>query len=326
MLTSRSVSLTPPQYRAALALAEAIIPGSASIPAADEATFARACEVVGEFHPTLARAWATAQRALDAASVAWTGRAFHALDASRQDELLLRWQRDPRLKGALSLVALVYKFVHFDRPEVYGALGGKLNVVRDLEQPRWLAQVQRADTCSEDDLTCDVVVVGTGAGGAVVGRELADRGFAVLFLEEGEHYRRDAFDGSSVSAHRRFYRGAFSVGNVPIPIFVGRLVGGSTAINGGTCFRTPPWVLDRWCDELGTDELSPSAMQPFSSGSSVSSRCSRRLVSRSARSPTSWRAGATPSAGAIRRLPAMRPGATVGAFAISGAAPTPGAE
>lgn len=263
MLTTPTVSLSAPQYRAGLALAEAIIPGSLSIPAADEATLARACEVVAEFHPTLARAWAAAQQALDAASIAWTGRAFHVLDAPRQDELLHRWQRDPRLKGALSLVSLVYKFVHFDRPEVYGALGGKLNVVRDLDQPRWLAQVQRADSCGEDELACDVVVVGTGAGGAVVGRELADRGFAVLFLEEGEHYRRDAFDGSSVSAHRRFYRGAFSVGNVPIPIFVGRLVGGSTAINGGTCFRTPPWVLDRWCDNLGTDELSPSAMQPF---------------------------------------------------------------
>jgi choline dehydrogenase-like flavoprotein len=261
-LQSNGASLTPHQYRAGLALAEAIIPGSRWIPAADEATFARACEVVGEFHPTLARAWGAAQRAFDAASIAFTGKPFHALDASKQDELLFRWQRDPVLKPALSLVSLVYKFVHFDRPEVYGALGGKLNVVRDLDRPRWLAQVQRADSFADDDVECDVVVVGTGAGGAVVGRELADRGLAVLFLEEGEHYRRDSFDGSSVSAHRRFYRGAFSVGNVTMPIFVGRLVGGSTAINGGTCFRTPPWVLDRWCDEMGTDELSPAAMLP----------------------------------------------------------------
>jgi choline dehydrogenase-like flavoprotein len=260
--STHAAPLSAPQYRAGLALAEAIIPGSSRVPAADETTLERAREVVAEFHPMMGRAWAAAQRALDAACIAYAGRPFHALDAARQDALLARWQRDPRLKGALSLVSLVYKFVHFDRPEVYGALGGKLNVVRDLESPRWLSQVQRIDTCVED-LECDVVVVGTGAGGAVVGRELADRGLAVLFLEEGEHYRRDSFDGSSVSAHRRFYRGAFSVGNVPMPIFVGRLVGGSTAINGGTCFRTPPWVLDRWCDQLGTDELSPAAMQPF---------------------------------------------------------------
>jgi choline dehydrogenase-like flavoprotein len=47
-----------------------------------------------------------------------------------------------------------------------------------------------------------------------------------------------------------------------MPIFMGRLVGGSTAVNGGTCFRTPEWVLDRWCEELGTDALSPAAMTP----------------------------------------------------------------
>jgi choline dehydrogenase-like flavoprotein len=103
-------------------------------------------------------------------------------------------------------------------------------------------------------------VIGTGAGGAVVGKELADRGLAVVFVEEGEHYRRDAFGGSAVEAHHRFYRAAVAVGNAAMPIFIGRLVGGSTAINGGTCFRTPPWVLDRWCADLGTSDFAPDAM------------------------------------------------------------------
>jgi choline dehydrogenase-like flavoprotein len=254
---------TASERRAGLALAEAIIPGSRTIPAADEGTFDRADELVSELHPTLARAWNIALRGLDAASVAYTGRPFHALGAREQDELVTRWQRDPVLKSPLGLAAIVYKFVHFDRREVYETLGGQLNVVSSLEQPRWLSQVHRADGWKEGDLECDVVVVGTGAGGGVVGRELADRGHAVVFLEEGEHHRRDAFDGSSVTAHKRFYRAALSVGNAPMPIFVGRLVGGSTAINGGTCLRAPSWMLDRWCEELGTDELSPAKMAPL---------------------------------------------------------------
>jgi len=257
-------SLSPSQYRAGLALAEAIIPGSRTVPAADEETFARAQDVVREFHPTAVRAWGLALQALDAAAIARKGRPFHALGAGEQEELVARWQRDPVLRTPLGLVSLVYKFVHFDRPDVYGRMGGKLNVVRDLDKPRWLSQIHRAEAWQGgDDVECDVVVVGTGAGGAVVGRELAERGYAVVFVEEGEHHRRDAFDGSSVNAHKRFYRGAFSVGNVSIPIFVGRLVGGSTAINGGTCFRTPSWVLDRWCEESSTDELSPRAMAPY---------------------------------------------------------------
>jgi choline dehydrogenase-like flavoprotein len=251
------------QYRAALALAEAIIPGSSTVPSADEATVARAHEVVHAFHPALARAWRISQATLVAAAIAQTGRPFDALSAARQEALLRRWEDDPILKAALGLVALVYKFVHFDQQRVYGAMGGKLNVVSALETPRWLRQVHRAQDWAADDVECDVVVVGTGAGGGVVGKELADRGLAVVFVEEGEHHRRDAFDGSSIRAHQRFYRGAFSLGNVAMPVFMGRLVGGSTAINGGTCLRTPPWVLDRWCEELGTGDFTPSAMKPY---------------------------------------------------------------
>jgi choline dehydrogenase-like flavoprotein len=258
-----SPSLAGPPYRAALALAEAIIPGSPRVPAADEATVARAQEVVRDLHPSLVRAWGAALQAFDAAAVARTGRPFHALSAARQEELLARWWSDPVLKNPLSLLSLLFRFVHFDRGDVYDALGGKLNVVRGLENPQWMSQIHATAAWEQGDIECDVVVVGTGAGGGVVGRELADRGYAVVFVEEGEHHRRDAFDGRAVSAHKRFYRAAFSVGNAAIPIFVGRLVGGSTAINGGTCFRTPPWVLERWCDQVGTDDLSASSMAPY---------------------------------------------------------------
>jgi choline dehydrogenase-like flavoprotein len=251
------------QYRAALALAEAIIPGSAEIPGADERTVARAHDVVRDFHPALARAWRVAQATLAAAAVAQTGRPFNVLSALRQEQLLRRWADDPILKTPFELVSLVYKFVHFDDRAVYGSMGGKFNVVTGLENPRWLRQVHRAQEWKGDSLECDVVVVGTGAGGGVVGRELADHGLAVVFVEEGEHHRRDAFDGSSVRAHQRFYRGAFSVGNVAMPVFMGRLVGGSTAINGGTCLRAPPWVLDRWCEETQCDDFGPDAMRPY---------------------------------------------------------------
>jgi choline dehydrogenase-like flavoprotein len=257
-----SPSLAGPPYRAALAFAEAIIPGSPKVPGADEATVARAQEVVRDLHPSLVRAWGAALQAFDAAAVARTGKPFHSLDAVSQQELLLRWSADPVLKSPLSFLSLLFRFVHFDRGDVYASLGGKLNVVQGLESPRWLSQVHATSTWDQGELECDVVVVGTGAGGGVVGRELAERGYAVAFVEEGEHHRRDAFDGRAASAHKRFYRAAFSLGNAAIPIFVGRLVGGSTAINGGTCFRTPPWVLERWCDQMGTDEFTEEAMAP----------------------------------------------------------------
>jgi choline dehydrogenase-like flavoprotein len=254
--------ISPGYLRSALAVAETLLPGSARVPFADESTVAQVEEVVRAFDARLVPVWRAAVRTLDYAAILNGGRPLHALSSSEQDSVLRAWEAHPLLREPLAVVSAVLKLVHFDQPSVYTRIGGQPNRVLTLEQPRWLSGVHRAAEWDGDDtIECDVVVVGTGAGGAVVGSELAERGHAVVFVEEGEHHRRDSFDGSSVRAHQRFYRAAASVGNATIPILAGRLVGGSTAINTGTCYRTPSWVLDRWCSDLGSDELSPEAMR-----------------------------------------------------------------
>lgn len=256
--------LTPTQWRSALALAEAIIPGGGRVRRADEATLLEVERTLQHAHSYLGGVWANAAVALDHLAIASTGHRFRNLDHARQQALLHKWSGDPRLKGVLQAFAFAIKFAHFDRRDVYESLGGKLNVVKNLEPVRWTAQVVDATTYEgEEDVECEVVVVGTGAGGAVVGRELAERGYAVVFVEEGRLVRRDEFTGSSSKAHQELYRGGVAIGNNVMPVFMGRLVGGSTAVNGGTSFRTPPWVLDRWCEEMGTDAFTPSAMDRY---------------------------------------------------------------
>ncbi|HJL16935.1 MAG TPA: GMC family oxidoreductase [Sandaracinaceae bacterium LLY-WYZ-13_1] len=251
------------QRRVAVALAEAILPGSERIRPADERTVAATEQVVDHISPWASRAFKAALGLLDRAAIPSTGRRFHKLSRQRQQEVLARWERDPVLRGPLGAIAFAFKFTHFDTREVYESLGGRLNVVQNMEEPRWLGQfVEATDWDASEEIECEVAVVGTGAGGAVVGKELADRGYAVCFVEEGGHHRRDAFTGSSLQAHFDFYRGSLTLGNAPMPIFMGRLVGGSTAVNTGSCFRTPPWVLDRWCEELDTDEFEPERMRP----------------------------------------------------------------
>lgn len=249
--------------RATLALAEAIIPGTSTIPGADDTTVRDVTELVSRLSPKLARAWTSANRALDAAARLRTGRPFHALSAARQDALLARWEQDPLFRTPLALISTVYKVVHFDAPHVLRAMGARPRPPLPVTEPRWAEQVHPAGSWTGGDIDCDVVVIGTGAGGAVVGQALAERGHAVVFVEEGQLYHRHNFDGSMVRALSRFYRPAFSVGNASMPVMMGRMVGGSTAVNGGTAFRTPSWVLDRWCEEMGTDAFSPSRMEPY---------------------------------------------------------------
>jgi choline dehydrogenase-like flavoprotein len=105
-----------------------------------------------------------------------------------------------------------------------------------------------------EDLRCDVVVVGSGAGGASAARVLAEAGLDVVVLEEGEHHDARDFRTDPAHALRTLYReGGLTAcdGRPPIPLPVGRCVGGTTVINSGTAVRPPGDVLARWRDEHG---------------------------------------------------------------------------
>ena len=103
----------------------------------------------------------------------------------------------------------------------------------------------------EEDTTvrCQVVVIGSGAGGAVVAAELAERGVDVVILEAGSRVTADQLGRVPAQVLREQYLdGATTLafGRPSIPLPLGRTVGGTTTINSATCFRTPPRVLDRW--------------------------------------------------------------------------------
>ena len=111
----------------------------------------------------------------------------------------------------------------------------------------------------------DVVVVGSGAGGSVVAATLAESGASVMVLEEGPHVTIDDFEGPMFNRFQRFCRdnGMTQVwGRPPIPLPLGRVVGGTTVVNSGTCFRAPDRVLRRWESEFGVEGASPDALAP----------------------------------------------------------------
>ncbi len=101
---------------------------------------------------------------------------------------------------------------------------------------------------------CDVVVVGSGAGGAVAAATLAEAGLDVIVLEAGAHYNRDSYPGDHLEAIAELYRDGgltIAAGRPPIPVPVARALGGTTVINSGTCFRAPQPVLEDWEKRFG---------------------------------------------------------------------------
>ncbi len=117
------------------------------------------------------------------------------------------------------------------------------------------------------DLVYDVVVIGTGAGGAVFGTACANAGLKVCFLESGGgHTVGDYRKKTLIRATRDLYENnglQVAIGSPPILVPQGRVVGGSTVLNSAICFRPPDARLDEWATFVGDDRLKPAAMKPF---------------------------------------------------------------
>jgi choline dehydrogenase-like flavoprotein len=111
----------------------------------------------------------------------------------------------------------------------------------------------------------DVCIVGAGAGGAVAAAELAEGGARVVVLEQGPRHDADDFSARPVEMMARLYRDGgqgMTLGSPPILLPLGSGLGGTTLVNSGTCFRTPPAVLERWQREYGLLELSADLLDP----------------------------------------------------------------
>ena len=124
----------------------------------------------------------------------------------------------------------------------------------------------RSDYGRRLELSAEVVVVGSGAGGGVIAAELAEAGVDVLLIEEGGWYDTQDFTPDASAAIRRLYRdggASMTIGNPPVIFSEGRMVGGSTVINGGMSWRTPEAILARWQRDDGVDAIDPAAMDRY---------------------------------------------------------------
>ncbi len=114
------------------------------------------------------------------------------------------------------------------------------------------------------DESCDVCIVGSGAGGAVLAAELAARGLDVVVVEEGGHHTKADFTLQEADAYPMLYqdRGLRATADLAITVLQGRAVGGSTVVNWTTCFRTPSDILAHWESAHGVVGLDSASLAP----------------------------------------------------------------
>lgn len=181
---------------------------------------------------------------------------FSRLDPAAQEDFLHRLERSHlSLHHDLLLMAKLFSTLGYAvTPQVQGRIGFQIGCARaDGTLPEPAGSLGDTEPRGDGE-ECDVLIVGSGAGGAVAADTLAAAGLDVLVIEAGGHYNRDNYPSDHLEAISELYRDAgltIAEGRPPIPVPVAKVVGGTTVINSGTCFRAPDSVLEDWRQRFG---------------------------------------------------------------------------
>jgi choline dehydrogenase-like flavoprotein len=259
-----------------------------------QGTLDEVAALINSLAPTTRRALLAATDLLEHATRLQSGARFSALGVDDARTSLERWRSSP-IGVVVGLLRGLVVIGYYEQPSVWSAVGYEPDpfVAERVEQRRrrWAADIDAhqqlllapdplpverrrrpsvgtgrrsagAIRAGRDlpaaPLECDVVIVGSGAGGAVVAAELAEGGLDVVVLEEGDHHPTETFTTSTTGALRSLYREAgatTTLGRTPVAYAEGRCVGGGTVVNGGMAFRPAARTLERWAASTGERSL-----------------------------------------------------------------------
>ncbi len=135
-------------------------------------------------------------------------------------------------------------------PAALAALAGQIRVFADYQRD-----------FSEQT---DVVVVGSGPGGAVVAKELAERGHRVVLVEEGPPFVPGEYEiDAGLSMARTMREGGLrATSGTVLPTMQAIALGGGSLVNSAICVRAPEAVLARWSRDFELPHTSRAELDP----------------------------------------------------------------
>lgn len=113
---------------------------------------------------------------------------------------------------------------------------------------------------------CEVLIIGSGPGGASTAALLAERGMNVLLVEEGAHHSIEAAPSYSLAEMNLKYRNGgltTTFGKPNITYIEGRCVGGASEINAALYHRPLKSTLRDWQLKFQIDDFEPDSLDPY---------------------------------------------------------------
>ncbi len=181
-------------------------------------------------------------------------RRFSRLDPAARDRFLRRLESSRFRPFRELLVGLksLYSVAYASLPQVRERIGYEISCrLADGSLPEPPATLGELDSQGDGE-ECDVVIVGSGAGGSPAASVLAEAGLDVVVLDAGRYSNRDTYSRDPIETTIAMRSAAkITQGRPAITLIAAEAIGGSTAINSGTCFRAPEAVLRSWAEDFG---------------------------------------------------------------------------
>jgi choline dehydrogenase-like flavoprotein len=111
----------------------------------------------------------------------------------------------------------------------------------------------------------DVLVIGSGPGGALTAARLAEAGRQVTVLEEGDWIDQGSVPQFSLQQMTAQYRNAgltVAMGRPPIAYSEGRCAGGGSEVNSALYHRPSPELIERWARAWRIADFTPDDLEP----------------------------------------------------------------
>jgi long-chain-alcohol oxidase len=177
---------------------------------------------------------------------------FTRMTPRERERCLRGWatSRLPQRRKAFQALKRLTTVTHYTTPAGARAIGypGPLGPPPHTPKPIRPVVITRDTT-----LSCDAVVIGSGAGGGVVAAQLTAAGKDVIVLEKGGYRNEADFTHLEGDALETMYDagGLLATRDLGLVVLQGATLGGGTVINYTTSFPTPAAVRHEWAREHG---------------------------------------------------------------------------
>src|SRR5215467_469212 len=256
------MQLTPRQQQALESICETFLPAVGGWPSAVQMGVPTALAEALDFNPrtrdraqflNLLDMWDSKLHAL---VLAGEWEKFSHLDAEKREAMLRSWanSRFRKRRAAFQALRKAVGFLYVMLPQSVGSseVWNRLRYEGPIGVQRTGAEKKLKVITPDKDLavSCDVCVIGSGAGGGVAAAMLAGAGKDVVVMEAGGYYDDADFDGAELGGFQRLYaEGGFAATqDHSVSFLAGECLGGGTVVNYCTSFRTPEDVRNEWAE------------------------------------------------------------------------------